>query len=88
MSGTLSSQRIPGSGRRIIRNNDGSLNVPNDPVIPFVEGDGWFGSVHIGNSFGAFGIAHVVRISVNVVAEAIQVGVEAKPIVVRCEEAI
>ena len=28
------------AGDKITVNNDGSLNVPNTPVIPFIEGDG------------------------------------------------
>ncbi|MBI4126803.1 MAG: isocitrate dehydrogenase (NADP(+)) [Deltaproteobacteria bacterium] len=28
------------SGSLITKNPDGSLNVPNDPIIPFIEGDG------------------------------------------------
>jgi isocitrate dehydrogenase len=31
---------IPGDGRRITVNPDGSINVPDRPVIPFIEGDG------------------------------------------------
>jgi isocitrate dehydrogenase len=27
-------------GHKISKNSDGSLNVPNDPIIPFIEGDG------------------------------------------------
>ena len=27
-------------GQKITINSDGSLNVPNDPIIPFIEGDG------------------------------------------------
>ena len=32
--------KIPETGSKITLNNDGSLNVPNDPIIPFIEGDG------------------------------------------------
>lgn len=32
--------QIPADGVRITINNDLSLNVPNNPVIPFIEGDG------------------------------------------------
>ena len=30
----------PDAGKKISVNKDGSLNVPNQPVIPFIEGDG------------------------------------------------
>lgn len=30
----------PSSGTAISLNSDGSLNVPNNPIIPFIEGDG------------------------------------------------
>jgi isocitrate dehydrogenase len=34
-------------GHKIVKNSDGTLTVPNDPIIPFIEGDGtgpdiWF----------------------------------------------
>lgn len=32
--------KIPSSGERISVNSDYSLNVPNQPIIPFIEGDG------------------------------------------------
>ena len=32
--------KIPESGSKITLNDDGSLNVPNDPIIPYIEGDG------------------------------------------------
>jgi isocitrate dehydrogenase len=32
--------RVPADGERITVNADGSLNVPDQPIIPFVEGDG------------------------------------------------
>jgi isocitrate dehydrogenase len=32
--------RVPDSGRRIRINEDFSLAVPDDPIIPFIEGDG------------------------------------------------
>ncbi len=32
--------QVPTSGRKITVNQDGSLNVPNNPIIPFIEGDG------------------------------------------------
>ena len=30
----------PASGSVITKNPDGTLNVPNDPILPFIEGDG------------------------------------------------
>ncbi len=30
----------PTTGTKITVNGDGSLNIPNDPIIPFIEGDG------------------------------------------------
>lgn len=32
--------QVPAEGAKITINNDGSLNVPNNPIIPFIEGDG------------------------------------------------
>ena len=32
--------QVPQSGEKITVNADLSLNVPNNPVIPFIEGDG------------------------------------------------
>jgi len=32
--------KVPGSGQKITVNADHSLNVPNHPIIPFIEGDG------------------------------------------------
>ncbi len=32
--------KVPGSGQKITVNADHSLNVPNLPIIPFIEGDG------------------------------------------------
>ncbi len=32
--------KIPEVGKKITVNQDGSLNVPNQPIIPFIEGDG------------------------------------------------
>ena len=32
--------QVPTSGGKITVNQDGSLNVPNNPIIPFIEGDG------------------------------------------------
>ncbi|MDH3949161.1 MAG: isocitrate/isopropylmalate family dehydrogenase, partial [Gammaproteobacteria bacterium] len=31
---------VPAEGQKIEINQDGSLNVPNQPVIPYIEGDG------------------------------------------------
>ncbi|MEM9494108.1 MAG: NADP-dependent isocitrate dehydrogenase, partial [Myxococcota bacterium] len=30
----------PTSGSKITTNSDGSVNVPDNPVIPYIEGDG------------------------------------------------
>ena len=32
--------KIPETGSKITLNDNGSLNVPNDPIIPYIEGDG------------------------------------------------
>ena len=32
--------QVPTVGEKITVNQDGSLNVPNNPIIPFIEGDG------------------------------------------------
>src|ERR1051326_5206048 len=32
--------KVPTSGTKITVNANGSLNVPNDPIIPYIEGDG------------------------------------------------
>ena len=32
--------QIPQSGEKISVNGDFSLNVPNNPIIPYIEGDG------------------------------------------------
>ena len=32
--------KIPNQGNKITLNDDGSLNVPNNPIIPYIEGDG------------------------------------------------
>lgn len=32
--------KVPQTGKKITVNTDFSLNVPNDPIIPFIEGDG------------------------------------------------
>ena len=31
---------VPEQGQKITTNKDGSINVPNHPIIPFIEGDG------------------------------------------------
>ena len=31
---------VPAAGAKITTNADFSLNVPNNPIIPFIEGDG------------------------------------------------
>ena len=32
--------KVPAEGQKITVNADFSLNVPNNPIIPFIEGDG------------------------------------------------
>ena len=32
--------KVPTTGQKITVNSDGSLNVPNEPIIPYIEGDG------------------------------------------------
>jgi isocitrate dehydrogenase len=32
--------KVPGAGQKISVNADNSLNVPNEPVVPYIEGDG------------------------------------------------
>ena len=32
--------QIPQSGEKITVNKDLTINVPNNPIIPFIEGDG------------------------------------------------
>ena len=32
--------KVPAQGEQITVNEDYSLNVPNNPIIPFIEGDG------------------------------------------------
>ena len=32
--------QVPGEGDKITVNEDFSLNVPNNPIIPYIEGDG------------------------------------------------
>jgi len=31
---------VPSTGEKITVNKDNTLNVPNNPIIPFIEGDG------------------------------------------------
>ena len=40
------------NGKKIVKNDDGTLNVPDTPIIPFIEGDGigpdiWRSSVRV-----------------------------------------
>ena len=32
--------QVPTDGEKITVKDDNSLNVPNNPIIPFIEGDG------------------------------------------------
>jgi len=32
--------KVPGGGAKITVNKDFSLNVPDNPIVPFMEGDG------------------------------------------------
>ena len=32
--------QVPAAGQKITANADTSLNVPDHPIIPFIEGDG------------------------------------------------
>ncbi len=32
--------KVPSQGQKITVNADMSLNVPDEPIIPFIEGDG------------------------------------------------
>src|SRR5690606_33107002 len=32
--------KVPSTGQKITVNKDGTLNVPDQPIIPFIEGDG------------------------------------------------
>ena len=32
--------KVPAGGRKITINKDSSLNVPDNPIIPYIEGDG------------------------------------------------
>jgi hypothetical protein len=38
--GTSTSRCPPGEGQKITVNADMSLNVPDQPIIPYIEGDG------------------------------------------------
>jgi isocitrate dehydrogenase len=40
MTKVASKITIPANGEKITVNTDNSLNVPNNPIIPFIEGDG------------------------------------------------
>jgi isocitrate dehydrogenase len=51
-SGRYEKLTPPANGTRITVNSDSSLNVPDDPIIPFIEGDGtgpdiWRASVRV-----------------------------------------
>lgn len=37
--------KVPTSGEKILVNRDGSLQVPDHPIIPFIEGDGTGGDI-------------------------------------------
>ena len=32
--------KLPDNGEKISVNSDSSLNVPDNPIIPYIEGDG------------------------------------------------
>ena len=32
--------KIPAEGKKILVNSDQTLNVPDNPIIPYIEGDG------------------------------------------------
>nr|WP_229006992.1 NADP-dependent isocitrate dehydrogenase [Methylophilus sp. Leaf408] len=40
MESTMSKINVPATGSKIIVNADNTLNVPDQPIIPFIEGDG------------------------------------------------
>jgi len=40
MSTSYQHIQVPKSGQKITTHDDGSLNVPDNPIIPFIEGDG------------------------------------------------
>jgi isocitrate dehydrogenase len=40
MSPTTEVYQVPTEGQRITVRGDGSLQVPNEPIVPFIEGDG------------------------------------------------
>ena len=46
---------IPKLGNKILLNQDGTLDVPDNPIIPYIEGDGigadiWKASVRVFNA--------------------------------------
>jgi isocitrate dehydrogenase len=52
MSGHYSNVKVPSQGQPITMGQDGLLKVPNNPIIPFIEGDGtgpdiWRASVRV-----------------------------------------
>jgi isocitrate dehydrogenase len=49
---TYTHLKTPASGTKITRDANGNLSVPNDPIVPFIEGDGigpdiWAASVRV-----------------------------------------
>jgi isocitrate dehydrogenase len=44
--------KVPADGDKITVNADLSLNVPNHPIIPFIEGDGIGARHHPGDDQG------------------------------------
>ena len=32
--------KVPAGGQKITLNKDSSLNIPDNPIIPYIEGDG------------------------------------------------
>ena len=42
----MSHIKIPSDGTKITVNNDGTYNIPDNPIVTFIEGDG------IGPDFG------------------------------------
>ena len=49
---TYDKLKTPSEGEKITRGTDGELRVPENPIIPFIEGDGigpdiWAASVHV-----------------------------------------
>ena len=46
--------KIPNQGKKITISDNGKLNIPSNPIIPFIEGDGigpdiWAASVRVFN---------------------------------------